>query len=89
MRVAGRPRISPLSPPFPPSLGYILLPQRDSSLSLAWDTPSVDSNLSASVLSPAVVSALEGVTYIAEHLRAEDADFSVSADAFLFFDDRK
>ncbi|XP_049919309.1 neuronal acetylcholine receptor subunit alpha-2-like [Epinephelus moara] len=80
VRVAGRPRISPLSPPFPPSLGYILLPQRDSSLSLAWDTPSVDSNLSASVLSPAVVSALEGVTYIAEHLRAEDADFSVKED---------
>uniref|UniRef100_A0A4W6DJ85 Cholinergic receptor nicotinic alpha 2 subunit n=1 Tax=Lates calcarifer TaxID=8187 RepID=A0A4W6DJ85_LATCA len=35
---------------------------------------------SASVLSPAVVSALEGVTYIAEHLRAEDADFSVKED---------
>lgn len=69
VKVAGRPRISPLSSPFPPPLGYILVPQRCSSLSL-----------DASFLSPAVLSALEGVTYIAEHLRAEDADFSVSAD---------
>ncbi|KAK2857089.1 hypothetical protein Q5P01_005824 [Channa striata] len=32
------------------------------------------------ILSPAVLSALEGVTYIAEHLRTEDADFSVKED---------
>uniref|UniRef100_A0A3B3RXK9 Cholinergic receptor nicotinic alpha 2 subunit n=1 Tax=Paramormyrops kingsleyae TaxID=1676925 RepID=A0A3B3RXK9_9TELE len=31
-------------------------------------------------LSPSVVRALEGVHYIAEHLRAEDADFSVKED---------
>ncbi|XP_051908037.1 neuronal acetylcholine receptor subunit alpha-4-like [Hippocampus zosterae] len=31
-------------------------------------------------LSPAVVRALEGVRYIADHLRAEDADFSVKED---------
>ncbi|XP_077443525.1 neuronal acetylcholine receptor subunit alpha-2 [Stigmatopora argus] len=31
-------------------------------------------------LSPAVVRALEGVHYIADHLRAEDADFSVKED---------
>ncbi|XP_037617920.1 neuronal acetylcholine receptor subunit alpha-2-like isoform X1 [Sebastes umbrosus] len=80
--VASRPRISPLSPPFPPSLGYIFLPQRHSSLSLDWDTPPVEhgSIQSPSFLSPAVVSALEGVTYIAEHLRAEDADSSVKED---------
>ena len=29
-------------------------------------------------LSPSVLRALEGVHYIADHLRAEDADFSVS-----------
>ncbi len=29
-------------------------------------------------LSPSVLQALEGVHYIADHLRAEDADFSVS-----------
>ncbi|XP_067358178.1 neuronal acetylcholine receptor subunit alpha-2-like [Channa argus] len=50
-----------------PSLGYTLLD---------WKTPPVQQ----SVLSPAVLSALEGVTYIAEHLRTEDADFSVKED---------
>ncbi|KAM9767050.1 neuronal acetylcholine receptor subunit alpha-2-like [Menidia menidia] len=35
---------------------------------------------SPSLLSPAVVAALEGVTYIAEHLRAEDANYSVKED---------
>ncbi|XP_054479721.1 neuronal acetylcholine receptor subunit alpha-2-like [Anoplopoma fimbria] len=82
VKVAGRPRISPLSPPFPPSLGYILLPRGLSSISS--DTPPVQHGStwspSASALSPAVVSALEGVTYIAEHLRAEDADLSVKED---------
>uniref|UniRef100_A0A8D3BLL6 Neuronal acetylcholine receptor subunit alpha-2-like n=1 Tax=Scophthalmus maximus TaxID=52904 RepID=A0A8D3BLL6_SCOMX len=45
-------------------------------LRLDWDAPPAEcgsiQSPSASVLSPAVVSALEGVTYIAEHLRAED-----------------
>lgn len=33
---------------------------------------------SAFLLSPSIIRALEGVHYIADHLRAEDADFSVS-----------
>lgn len=39
-----------------------------------------DSTISDStfLLSPSVIRALEGVHYIADHLRAEDADFSVS-----------
>ncbi|KAK1876647.1 Neuronal acetylcholine receptor subunit alpha-4 [Dissostichus eleginoides] len=63
----------------PPSLRYLLLPQRHPSLRGDWDTPPVGdgSTPAASLLTPAVVSALGGVTYIAEHLRAEDADFSV------------
>uniref|UniRef100_A0A3Q0QS22 Cholinergic receptor nicotinic alpha 2 subunit n=1 Tax=Amphilophus citrinellus TaxID=61819 RepID=A0A3Q0QS22_AMPCI len=68
----------------PRSLGYTLLPQRRPTLSLEFDTPPVEhgsmQNQLASALSPAVVSALEGVTYIAEHLRAEDAEFSVKED---------
>lgn len=32
------------------------------------------------VLSPALTSAVEGVRYVADHLKAEDADFSVKAD---------
>lgn len=32
------------------------------------------------ILSPSVIRALEGVQYIADHLRAEDADFSVKED---------
>ncbi|KAJ4928912.1 hypothetical protein JOQ06_004534 [Pogonophryne albipinna] len=32
------------------------------------------------LLSPSVIRALEGVHYIADHLRAEDADFSVKED---------
>lgn len=35
------------------------------------------------LLSPSVIQALEGVHYIADHLRAEDADFSVSMDRCL------
>uniref|UniRef100_A0A3B4FKS4 Neuronal acetylcholine receptor subunit alpha-2-like n=2 Tax=Haplochromini TaxID=319058 RepID=A0A3B4FKS4_9CICH len=35
---------------------------------------------SAFLLSPSVMRALEGVHYIADHLRAEDADFSVKED---------
>ncbi|KAM8826293.1 neuronal acetylcholine receptor subunit alpha-2 [Synchiropus picturatus] len=35
---------------------------------------------SASLLSPSVLRALQGVHYIADHLRAEDADFSVKED---------
>lgn len=40
----------------------------------------VDRTVSEStfLLSPSVTRALEGVHYIADHLRAEDADFSVS-----------
>ncbi|KAG7236164.1 hypothetical protein INR49_001274 [Caranx melampygus] len=70
-------RVSSLSPPSPPSLETL-------HTHLDWDTPLVEcgsiQSLSASAVSPAVVSALEGVTYIAEHLRAEDADFSVQED---------
>lgn len=84
LKITDRPRISSRSPPSPRCLGYTLLPQRPSTLSFDWETSPVEHGLiqspSASVLSPSVVSALEGVTYIAEHLRAEDADFSVSAD---------
>lgn len=81
VKINGRLRISSLSPPSPRCLGYTLLPQRPSTFSLDWDAPSEEhgstQSPSTSVLSPAVISALEGVTYIAEHLRAEDADFSV------------
>ncbi|XP_047432845.1 neuronal acetylcholine receptor subunit alpha-2-like [Mugil cephalus] len=72
-----RPSSSPSSSS-PPSLGYTLLPQRHSPLGSEWDAAPVDQT--QTVLSPAVVSALEGVTYIAEHLRAEDEDFSVKED---------
>uniref|UniRef100_A0A671YBU8 Cholinergic receptor nicotinic alpha 2 subunit n=2 Tax=Sparus aurata TaxID=8175 RepID=A0A671YBU8_SPAAU len=84
VKIDGRLRISSLSPPSPRFLGYTLLPQRQSTFSLDWDAPPAEhgsiQSASASLLSPAVVSALEGVTYIAEHLRAEDADFSVKED---------
>lgn len=67
----------------PQVIGCTLLPQRQSSLSLDWNIPSLErgsiQSPLTSALSPAVISALEGVTYIAEHLRAEDADFSVSS----------
>ncbi|XP_029928351.1 neuronal acetylcholine receptor subunit alpha-2a isoform X2 [Myripristis murdjan] len=57
---------------------------RPSTLSLNWDGSAPElrpiQHPSATALSPAVVRALEGVTYIAEHLRAEDADFSVKED---------
>ncbi|CAL1586371.1 unnamed protein product [Knipowitschia caucasica] len=44
--------------------------------------PKVDNVVSESTLklSPSVIRALEGVHYIADHLRAEDADFSVKED---------
>ncbi|KAM6894094.1 neuronal acetylcholine receptor subunit alpha-2-like [Xenentodon cancila] len=65
----GRQRIS--APPPPPR----------HSIRLDCESPRVERGLTQSqtapFLSPAVVSALEGVAYIAEHLRAEDADFSV------------
>ncbi|XP_036943113.1 neuronal acetylcholine receptor subunit alpha-4 isoform X3 [Acanthopagrus latus] len=41
------------------------------------NTVSTDSSF---LLSPSVIRALEGVHYIADHLRAEDADFSVKED---------
>ncbi|XP_068446475.1 neuronal acetylcholine receptor subunit alpha-2-like [Clinocottus analis] len=81
VKVAGRPRISPLAPPLPPSLGYVLLPQRLRPLSPNRDTPPAGNGATQSpALSPAVAAALEAVTYIAEHLRAEDADLSVKED---------
>ncbi|KAM6958518.1 neuronal acetylcholine receptor subunit alpha-2-like isoform 1-T2 [Tautogolabrus adspersus] len=84
VKIARRQRISSLSPPSARCLGYTILPQRPSTFSLDWDNPPVEhgtiQSTPASFLSPAVVSALEGVTYIAEHLRAEDADFSVKED---------
>ncbi|KAK5875322.1 hypothetical protein CesoFtcFv8_027810 [Champsocephalus esox] len=75
----------------PPSLGYLLLPRRHRSLRGDWDTPPVGdgSTPAASLLTPAVVSALGGVTYIAEHLRAEDADFSVRAETLFYFFEMK
>ncbi|CAJ1087742.1 neuronal acetylcholine receptor subunit alpha-2-like [Xyrichtys novacula] len=83
-KVCGQQRISSLSPPSARCLGYTILPERRSTFSLDWDAPPVEPGTiqtsASSVLSPAVVSALEGVTYIAEHLRAEDADFSVKED---------
>ncbi|XP_041637364.1 neuronal acetylcholine receptor subunit alpha-2-like [Cheilinus undulatus] len=84
LKIASRQRISSLSPPSTRCLSYTILPQRQSTFSLDWDSPPVEQgtiqSTPATVLSPAVVSALEGVTYIAEHLRAEDADFSVKED---------
>ncbi|XP_067844600.1 neuronal acetylcholine receptor subunit alpha-2-like [Heptranchias perlo] len=41
------------------------------------DGPEANSNF---LLSPSIIRALEGVHYIANHLRAEDADFSVKED---------
>ncbi|KAM3857083.1 neuronal acetylcholine receptor subunit alpha-2-like [Diretmus argenteus] len=77
--VAGRSRLSSSSQVF----GYTLLPQ-SSTLSLDWDPPSREHGTIqdplATALSPSVVRALEGVTYIADHLRAEDGDFSVKED---------
>ncbi|XP_060888989.1 neuronal acetylcholine receptor subunit alpha-2-like [Labrus mixtus] len=84
VKIDGRQRISSFSSPSARCLGYTILPQRPSTFSLDWDNPPVEHGTTqstpASFLSPAVVSALEGVTYIAEHLRAEDADFSVKED---------
>ncbi|XP_026103500.1 neuronal acetylcholine receptor subunit alpha-2-like [Carassius auratus] len=42
--------------------------------------PDMTSDNPGFLLSPSVLQALEGVHYIAEHLRAEDADFSVKED---------
>lgn len=65
-------------------MGHMLLPRRNPPFASDWDALRVERGSARSpaacALSPAVVSALEGVTYIAEHLRAEDADLSVSAD---------
>ncbi|XP_063079653.1 neuronal acetylcholine receptor subunit alpha-2 [Engraulis encrasicolus] len=43
-------------------------------------TTSTSTSAAAFLLSPSVQRALEGVHYIADHLRAEDADFSVKED---------
>lgn len=76
-----------MSPLSPQSLGYFLH-QRRSTVSWDWDAAPVDrgsvQSAAGFALSPAVVSALEGVTYIAEHLRTEDADVSVSGLYELF-----
>ncbi|XP_026218986.1 neuronal acetylcholine receptor subunit alpha-2-like [Anabas testudineus] len=83
VKTAGRPRISSVSPASLQSLGYFLQHRR-STLGSDWDPPPVDRDSiqspSAHSLSPAVMSALEGVMYIAEHLRTDDADFSVKED---------
>ncbi|KAM7375454.1 hypothetical protein PAMA_014522 [Pampus argenteus] len=71
VKMAGRPRISSTH-----ALGCTLLQQRQRAFSLDWGSPSLEHG---SIQSP-LTSALEGVTYIAEHLRAEDADFSVKED---------
>uniref|UniRef100_A0A3Q1IK05 Cholinergic receptor, nicotinic, alpha 2b (neuronal) n=1 Tax=Anabas testudineus TaxID=64144 RepID=A0A3Q1IK05_ANATE len=75
--------ISSVSPASLQSLGYFLQHRR-STLGSDWDPPPVDRDSiqspSAHSLSPAVMSALEGVMYIAEHLRTDDADFSVKED---------
>lgn len=54
-------------------------------VSTAQRSTTVDSTASDSsfLLSPSVSRALEGVHYIADHLRAEDADFSVSITEIL------
>ncbi|XP_024146826.1 neuronal acetylcholine receptor subunit alpha-2 isoform X2 [Oryzias melastigma] len=44
------------------------------------ESPKVKGVESEALLSPSVMRALEGVHYIADHLRAEDADFSVKED---------
>ncbi|XP_061842763.1 neuronal acetylcholine receptor subunit alpha-2 [Nerophis lumbriciformis] len=43
-------------------------------------TPNDDLPVTHFLLSPSIIHALEGVHYIADHLRAEDADFSVKED---------
>ncbi|XP_041835220.1 neuronal acetylcholine receptor subunit alpha-2-like [Melanotaenia boesemani] len=69
MRISGQPGISFLSPSSPQPL------------KLDWDaTHSRIQSQSDSLLSPSVLSAIEGVTYIAQHLRAEEADFLVKED---------
>lgn len=75
-------------PGSPRCLGYTLLQQRRSTPCLDWDPPApADSGTvrgpGAPAMTPAVLSALEGVAYIAEHLRAEDADFSVRTPSLL------
>uniref|UniRef100_A0A4W5PYG6 Cholinergic receptor, nicotinic, alpha 2a (neuronal) n=1 Tax=Hucho hucho TaxID=62062 RepID=A0A4W5PYG6_9TELE len=75
---------SPLLPTYTPLIQETHTTQRPPNLSLTpdWDftPPGPDVGMAhapAPALSPAVLRALEGVTYIAEHLRAEDQDFSV------------
>ncbi|XP_061560863.1 LOW QUALITY PROTEIN: neuronal acetylcholine receptor subunit alpha-2 [Phycodurus eques] len=66
--------LRPPSPPPPPPQNVGRLSGRRAGSACgrvsAWDFP----------LSPGVAHALEGVRHIAEHLRAEDADFSVKED---------
>lgn len=47
--------------------------------------PAAGDTLESLQLSPDVMRALEGVYYIADHLRAEDADFSVSISSSTFY----
>ncbi|XP_045567204.1 neuronal acetylcholine receptor subunit alpha-2a [Salmo salar] len=78
---------SPRLPVYTPLIPKTHTTQRPPNLSLTpdWDytPPGPDVGMAhtpAPALSPAVLRALEGVTYIAEHLRAEDQDFSVKED---------
>ncbi|KAM9433364.1 neuronal acetylcholine receptor subunit alpha-2a isoform 1-T1 [Salvelinus alpinus] len=78
---------SPRLPVYTPLIPKTHTTQRPPNLSLTpdWDfaPPGPDVGMAhapAPALSPAVLQALEGVTYIAEHLRAEDQDFSVKED---------
>ncbi|XP_061608993.1 neuronal acetylcholine receptor subunit alpha-2 isoform X2 [Phyllopteryx taeniolatus] len=67
-----RPPSPPPPPPPPQDVGRLSGRRAGSACGRvsAWDFP----------LSPGVAHALEGVRYIADHLRAEDADFSVKED---------
>ncbi|KAK6306897.1 hypothetical protein J4Q44_G00220450 [Coregonus suidteri] len=78
---------SPRLPGYTPLIPQTHTTQRPPKLSLTpdWDftPPGPDVGMApapAPALSPAVLRALEGVTYIAEHLRAEDQDISVKED---------
>uniref|UniRef100_A0A8C7CDQ7 Cholinergic receptor, nicotinic, alpha 2a (neuronal) n=1 Tax=Oncorhynchus kisutch TaxID=8019 RepID=A0A8C7CDQ7_ONCKI len=75
----------PACPSTPPSSPRLTPPSGPPNLNLTpdWDynPPGPDVGMApAPALSPAVLRALEGVMYIAEHLRAEDQDFSVKED---------
>uniref|UniRef100_A0A8K9WQW1 Cholinergic receptor, nicotinic, alpha 2a (neuronal) n=1 Tax=Oncorhynchus mykiss TaxID=8022 RepID=A0A8K9WQW1_ONCMY len=76
---------SPRLPVYTPLIPKTHTTQRPPNLSLTpdWDynPPGSDVGMApVPALSPAVLRALEGVMYIAEHLRAEDQDFSVKED---------